>query len=249
MLTEKRHTIILALLKEKEFVKISELIDKTNSSQSTIRRDLAYLESIDALKRVHGGAKLIDLKHRELTYKEKTFKNIQEKQQLGKYAASLISDGECIFIDAGTSTYTLIENLKDKNIFVVTNGLKHIDLLIDNNIKCYMLGGSVKSTTKAVIGGDALRCLSKFRFDKCFLGTNGIDTEAGFTTPDCEEAIIKQCAINNSKHAFVIADSSKFSEVSFVKFGDVNNCTIITSSNNNLEKYKKLTEIKVVDTK
>ena len=228
MLTEKRYEIILSLLKEKGLIKVTELMDSTNTSESTIRRDLCTLESKGLLQRIHGGAKSINYTSKELSFKEKSTKNIHEKNILAKYAASLIEDGECIFLDAGTSTYEIIKYLRN------------------NDIRCYMIGGNVKLNTKAIVGSHAIKCLNKFRFDKCFIGTNGIDLKAGFTTPDCEEASIKSCAIDNSKISFVLADNSKFNEISFVKFSELEKCIIITNKENGINEYKEITDIKVV---
>ena len=115
MLTEKRYEIILSLLKEKGLIKVTELMDSTNTSESTIRRDLCTLESKGLLQRIHGGAKSINYTSKELSFKEKSTKNIHEKNILAKYAASLIEDGECIFLDAGTSTYEIIKYLRNKS--------------------------------------------------------------------------------------------------------------------------------------
>lgn len=246
MLTEQRYEIILSLLKEKGLIKVTELMKILNTSESTIRRDLGNLEAQDLLHRIHGGATSINYKLKELSFKEKSSKNVQEKDMLAKYAASLIQNGDCIFLDAGTSTYEVIKYLNNKDVLVVTTGLNHINALVDNDIKCYMVGGSVKLNTKAIVGSHAIKCLSKFKFDKCFIGTNGIDLKSGFTTPDCEEASIKECAIDNSKTAFILADSSKFDEVSFVKFSELDRCTIITNKQNGIKEYEKFTNIKVV---
>ncbi len=246
MLSEKRHEIILNLLKLKGFVSLTELLYATESSESTIRRDLSYLESINLLKRVHGGAKSLANVSKELSYNEKSSKSIHEKRAIAKYASSLIDDGDCIFVDAGTTTYELIDYLEGKDILVVSNGLSHIDTLIKKNIKCYVIGGNIKISTKAITGCDALMCLSKFRFDKCFIGTNGVHHTYGLTTPDNEEAILKECAINNSRKAYVLADDSKFGEISTVKFSDINKCVIITNEKPE-DTYDKKTNIKVVD--
>ncbi len=127
---KKRHEIILNLLKLKGFVSLTELLEATESSESTIRRDLSYLESINLLKRVHGGAKSLANVSKELSYNEKSSKSIHEKRAIAKYATSLIEDGDCIFVDAGTTTYELIDYLEGKDILVVSNGLSHIDTLI-----------------------------------------------------------------------------------------------------------------------
>ena len=246
MVSEKRHSIILNLVNSKGVITLSEIMNETNSSESTIRRDLTFLEEKGALKRIHGGAKTISSPSEELTYSEKSSKNIQAKSDIAKLASLEVNNGDSIFLDAGTTTIEIIKYLKDKNIFVVTNGLKHIDELIDNNINCYILGGKIKFTTKAIIGGDALKCINKFRFDKCFLGSNGVHISMGCTTPDTEEALIKEAAIKNSKKSYILCDDSKFGEVSLVKFGDIQDVTIITNNIENISTYKNLTEVKVV---
>lgn len=247
MLTEKRHQIIINLLEEKGIVKLLDLMQSTDSSESTIRRDLTFLEAQGILRRVHGGAKLVENKTKEPTYKEKTFKNVQSKKDIAKYASLFIEDNDTVFLDAGTSTYEIIPYLKEKSVFVVTNGLNHIDALIENNIDCYMLGGKIKSTTKAVTGSDAIKSLNKFYFDKAFLGTNGIDKDMGFTTPDTDEAILKELAVKKSKRAFILADHSKFNSKTLVKFAELDEAIIITDSKSNIEDIKDSTEIKVAE--
>lgn len=247
MLTEERHNIILDLLREKGVIKIIDLMEVTNTSESTIRRDLTYLESINALKRIHGGATLPKGRLIEPSYSEKEVQSVDEKKSIAKYAASLIEDGDSIYLDAGTSTYEMIQYIDKSNIVVVTNGLKHINALVDKGINAYILGGKIKNTTKAVIGSDALKSLEKFRFDKCFLGINGIHIECGFTTPDSEEAMLKENAIKHSRQSFVLADESKFGEVSFVKVADLKDAVIITNSEvENYKEYNEKTKVKVV---
>jgi len=247
LLTEERHRLILNILKEKGIVKINELVELTGTSESTIRRDLTYLENTNALKRVHGGATLIKGRFIEPSYSEKQVRSIHEKSIIAKYAAALIENGDCIYLDAGTTTFEMIKNIDKKDIVVVTNGLKHIDALVEKNISSYILGGKVKGRTKAVIGADASKSLQKFRFDKCFIGINGIHLDYGFTTPDSEEAVLKENAIDISREAFILADESKFGEVAFVKVADLEQATIITNTEvQDYERYKEKTRIKVV---
>ncbi|MBC2581733.1 DeoR/GlpR family DNA-binding transcription regulator [Clostridium sp. DJ247] len=250
MLTEERHNLILGFLEKKGISKISELVEITNTSESTIRRDLTFLESIGMLKRVHGGATLPKRRLVEPSYQEKEGQSVEEKKAIAKYAAALIEEGDSIYLDAGTSTFEMIQYIDVKDIVVVTNGLKHIDTLIEQNINSYILGGKVKSITKAVIGLDALKNLQKYRFDKCFLGINSIHMDYGFTTPDSEEAILKENAMKHSNKTFVLADESKFGEVSFVKIADLREAVIITNSEiDNYEEYIKKTIVKVVKKK
>ncbi|PAB60840.1 DeoR family transcriptional regulator [Anaeromicrobium sediminis] len=247
MLTEERQRIILEVFKEKEIVKINELVKVTNTSESTIRRDLTQLENEGILKRVHGGAKLLKGRSIEPSYNEKQDKYIDEKERIAKYAASLIEEGDCIYLDAGTTVFNMIKYIDKKDVIVVTNGLKHIDILLEKNMNAYIIGGKAKARTKAIIGVDALKNLERFRFDKCFMGMNGIDLKYGFTTPDSEESILKEAAISLSKKAYVLADESKFGEVAFVKVAQLDKAIILTNAEvENYRLYEEKTKIKVV---
>lgn len=247
LLTEERHNLILDILSKKGIVKIDTLVSLTDTSESTIRRDLTYLESIHALKRIHGGASLLKSRYTELSYTDKLDKNINEKEMIAEYAASLIQAGDSLYLDAGTTTFEMIKYIDKPNIAVVTNGLKHIDALVDKGINAYILGGKVRTITKAITGMDALISLGRFRFDKAFMGINGVHIEYGFTTPDTEEALLKESAINLSKEAYILADESKFGEVAFYKVADLSKAKIITNAEvDNLEEYKQKTKLKVV---
>ncbi|MFX3623562.1 MAG: DeoR/GlpR family DNA-binding transcription regulator [Ectobacillus sp.] len=248
MLTPERHRIILDLVKEKGVVKLQELVDATGTSESTIRRDLVQLEEQNRIKRVHGGASSLQARGRELTMNEKSSKNIHEKKLIAQYASSLAEEGNCIYLDAGSTTYEMIPYLQGKNVTVVTNGLMHIEALFQADIRAYLLGGMMKNSTKALIGSAALEGLLHYRFDLCFLGINGIHLVHGYTTPDPEEALLKKTAMNLANKSYVLADSSKFAEVSFAKVESLEAATIITTNLKEQESapYKQKTTVKVV---
>ncbi|WP_226670043.1 DeoR/GlpR family DNA-binding transcription regulator [Metabacillus litoralis] len=245
MLVSERHQIILDLLKAKKNVKLQELVDLTNTSESTLRRDLDQLEKQNYLKRVHGGASLVQSKREEPSVNEKTTKNFEEKGLIAQFAAELVHEGDCIYLDAGTTTYQMISYLKQKDIVVVTNGVDHLEALLDKDFTTYFIGGYVKKVTKATIGRDAYTSLKNYRFDKCFMGTNAIHYDLGFTTPDPEEAQIKERAIHLSRESYILADHTKFGEVSFSKFSRIEEAKIITTGEPTiqLQKYKEKTEI------
>jgi DeoR family transcriptional regulator, fructose operon transcriptional repressor len=178
---------------------------------------------------------------------EKSSKNVQEKRLIAKYAASLIEEGDSVYIDAGTTPFEMIPFLPS-DIVVVTNGLMHVEALLNRNIKTFLLGGYVKPTTKALVGRSAIESLKNFRFDKCFMGVNGIHPDYGFTTPDPEEATVKQLAITLTRDAYVVADESKFSEVTFARIADLKDAMIITNAIDKeiQSQYERETTIKVV---
>ncbi|GLB59429.1 DeoR/GlpR family DNA-binding transcription regulator [Cytobacillus sp. NCCP-133] len=248
MLTPERHKLILQLLKAKGVVKIQDLVDITETSESTIRRDLTQLEEGKHLKRIHGGAARLQGKLEEPSMSEKSSKNLQQKRQIAQYAASLVEEGDSIYLDAGSTVTEMIPYLPAKEIVVVTNGLMHINALLERNIKTYVIGGFAKEQTKAIIGRGALASLEHYRFDKCFMGVNGIHPQFGYTTPDQDEAMIKQMAISLSREAFVLSDDTKFSEIAFAKIADLHTAAIITNEldEEQQEPYISKTTIKVV---
>lgn len=247
MLEPERHKIILEALKEKSSIKLQELVELTNTSESTIRRDLTQLEQQKFLKRVHGGAARLQGKLQEPSMTEKSSRNLQAKRQIAQYAASLVEEGDCIYLDAGSTVLEMIPFLPS-NIVVVTNGLSHTNDLLEKNIKTFLIGGYIKPITKAMVGRGALESLEQYRFDKCFMGINGVHPQLGYTTPDQEEAMIKELAISLSREAYVVADDSKFSEIAFAKIADLHLATIITNTlePETKELYDGKTKIKEV---
>jgi DeoR family fructose operon transcriptional repressor len=102
-----------------------------------------------------------------------------------------------------------------------------------------------KSTTEAIVGDEAVVTLDKYNFTKGFWGTNGITVKNGFTTPEIKEAMVKKKSMENSKEKYILADDSKFSQVSSIKFADFEDAVIITNalSNDNYKKYKNIKEV------
>ena len=249
MLTQERHALILEKLEKESVVYLSDLINLLDASESTIRRDLNYLDKAGLLKKVHGGAtslnsKLINTTEFEVEVRQGI--NKEEKIAIAKYAASLIKNDDLIYIDSGTTTELMIDFIEAKGATFVTNGIGHAKKLIHKNLTTYILGGELKLTTEAIIGIEAINSLKKYNFTKGFFGANGIDIERGFTTPDIREAMVKEEALKKSKLSFVLADNSKFNEVSSITFGEISNTTIITTKLEDI-RFKKFTKIVEVD--
>lgn len=244
MLTEERYTFILDELKHNGIVKTQELMTALQCSESTIRRDLDQLEQDRKLRRVHGGAKRFYQLDDELSNNEKSSKNIQEKQAIAKFAASLIEKNDIVFIDAGTTTLAMIDYIENGNITVVTNGILHASLLTDKNINTFLIGGNIKPSTKAIIGPTSIHQLRNYRFNKAFIGINGIDIEFGCTTPDPEEAALKSLAIKQASITYMLADQSKWNKVNFANVCDMEEVTIITDAiKENIDAFRHKTEI------
>lgn len=249
VLTELRERNILEMLEKKQFIKIDEIMQKNHSSVSTVRRDLKKLEAEGKLSRIHGGARIETNLQEEADFQVKSKLNLAEKKEIGEKAAALVQEGEVIFLDAGTSTATMISYLsKIEGLLVVTNGLTIASLLSDFNINTYIVGGQLKNKTRALIGSEVTDRIRTFQFDRCFMGTNGISQDQGFTTPDIQEAQIKTLVMQRSKKAYVLADLTKFDHTSFVQFAELSAATIIADAcpqwlkNDSTIKYMEVTK-------
>ncbi|WP_333492920.1 DeoR/GlpR family DNA-binding transcription regulator [Streptococcus infantarius] len=244
ILKSKRKQLIMEKLSHDKFVRLDDLVSLLDTSESTVRRDLDELESERKLHRVHGGAELPHSLQEEFTNQQKSIKNIQEKMQVARKAASLISNDDVIFVDAGTTNELLLGYLNQDNLTVVTNSIHHAAKLVDKNIQTIIIGGHVKKSTDASIGAVAYEQIKQLNFDKAFLGINGIDEEF-LTTPDMEEAVIKKTVIENARKSYIVTDSSKIGRVFFAKVDKIENATIITNQSSGalMKKIKENTRV------
>ncbi len=248
MLTEERFAKILALLKEKNTVSVAELTELLESSESTVRRDLNSLHEMGKLRKIHGGAMALsqNLSTYEADVPTKARLHVEEKDRIAKYAASVVHDDDFVFIDAGTTTERMIDYLSDTRATFVTNGVNHARKLIQKGLRAYIIGGELKLITEAVVGAEAVSNLRKYNFTKCFMGTNGIDLDAGFSTPDVEEAQVKTEVIRRSFVSYVLADDTKFGVVSAVTYAEIGQACIVTNKAPDT-KYRENAVIKVTN--
>lgn len=232
MLSSERQMIILQKVNSDKVVKVSELIQLLDTSESTIRRDILELHELGKLKKVHGGALAIETPNPGTDQKVNARENISisEKQKIAKYAATLVEDNDLIFLDAGTSVRQMIQYINAVNVTAVTNCIRNAQELLAKGIKTIIIGGEVKPITEAIVGHKGVEALSKYNFRKAFMGANGVSITKGCTTPDGNEAVIKECAINRSLKSYVLADNSKIGQVSLVTFASLDQVTIITDA-------------------
>lgn len=230
MLTEKRQEEIIGILEMQGSVTVQELKERFHASESTIRRDLNVLHQKGVLVKVFGGAvrkeSRINLKEEEVSLRKEQLRD--EKIRIARYAASLIQPEDFIYLDAGTTTGYMIPYITERTAVFVTNAVSHALALVENGFRVILIGGELKAATEAIVGNEAYVSLQKYNFTKGFWGTNGVSTVSGYTTPDINEAMIKECAMKHTQAPYVLCDNRKFHQVSPVSFGDFNSATVIT---------------------
>lgn len=232
MLNEERKRKIVDITNERKSVTINELMEILGASQSTIRRDLSELNHAKMLKKVHGGA--ISLKNNILT-KDETVLHRQDlntayKKEIAQYAASLVKESDVVYLDAGTTTAEMLPFLRNINATYITNCISHAGILASYGHRVYLPGGTIKTTTEALIGADTLKYLERMNFTIGFFGTNGISIQEGFTTPDPEEGEIKRTACLHCAETYILADLSKFNVICTYTFAPIDKGFIVTDS-------------------
>lgn len=248
MFAQERQQIISEILKEKSSIKVNEISQLLNVSESTIRRDLQEMEEKNLLTRTHGGAVGLDNKtNYEPSFQDKKDERIEQKIRIAEIANNFIQDGDTIILDSGTTILELAKKIKAKNLTIITNSIDIASELSGNsNIDIIVTGGSLRVNTRAMVGNITESVLRNFRVDKVFLGANGISIEEGITTPNFIEAQTKKVMMNHARKAIVLADSSKFENVSFSVICPAKAVSmIITSDDISKRKIREYEEVGV----
>lgn len=230
MLTKQRYEMILKLLKERGSITVTEIKDILDISESTARRDITALDREGKLVKVFGGAVEVEQQVTafEYTVAQKNDLNKEEKSRIAEYAASLVTSDDFVYLDAGTTTAYMIDYIQTNGATFVTNAVVHAQKLAARGLKVFLIGGELKASTEAVIGNQAMQTLKNYHFTIGFFGANGVTRQSGCTTPDANEALVKQTAMKQCRKTYMLCDHSKFDQVSSVTFASFLGTTFIT---------------------
>lgn len=233
MLTEERYAKILSILESMGSVTVQQLMTELNASESTVRRDLAELDGQKQLTKVRGGAMVRNTIYSTTddAVMSRKGQHAQAKERIARYAAGLIEPDDFIYLDAGTTTERIIDYLSSKQTVFVTNAVMHAKRLSEKGYTVYLIGGEYKGVTGAIVGEEAVNSVEKYNFTKGFWGSNGISIQRGFSTPEIKEALVKKRSMENCKKRYVLADESKFNQISSVTFAPFDSATVITTGN------------------
>lgn len=217
MFAEERKVEILKLMESGKNVKVGDLSQWFEVSESTVRRDLQEMEKEGLIQRTHGGAISIH-SSLELSYQEKEIRFYDAKLKIAKAAAALVQDEETVFLDAGTTTLQIAYALKGKTIKVATNSMDIAQVFEeDPHVEVIVLGGSLRKNIRSLVGFLTNEMLGRLHFDKVFLAANAVDPEFGVTTPNLIEAETKQHMVKAGKEVILVVDHSKLWERTMCK--------------------------------
>lgn len=212
---EVRLQLTHQLLEQKGFVRVRELSERFGVSTVTARNDLQVLEERRLAHRVHGGAMPLAGPRGERPFEEVATQQAGQKAAIARTAASLVSSGESILVDVGTTTAALAHELVLRtdlvDLTVITNGIKiALDLeAAYPRFSIVVTGGTLRPKQHSLVDPLAAVMLQQLNVDTLFLGCNGLDAEAGVTNINLPEAAIKRTMIAAANRCVVLADSSK----------------------------------------
>ncbi len=200
-----------AYILEHKTVTLDELCEEFGVSKNTVRRDLDVLLENRRFKKIYGGVTVEDFKEL-VSFGERNISKLSEKQRIAQKAASLVEDGDVIFIDSGTTTLHLVEYLGErKNVTIVTNNIETILRAIPmENLTLIALPGTLNRKTLSFTGLNAVQLLQQFNIRKAFMASTGYSMESGVTNSSPLESDIKRTAVARSQQVYLLADAAKY---------------------------------------
>jgi len=221
LLAEPRRMKILEWLQEEGSARVKDLSTAFSVSEATVRQDLERLEAEGCIEREHGGAFLKSLPQQVQAMALHHLVNMESKRKIGRFAASLVSDGETIILDSGSTTTEVARNLLGhQNLNVITNGLNiALTLGAVPSFSIHMPGGHFKAPTLSLSGEKSADYFNNIHAEKLFLATAAISFEAGLTYPSLADLHVKRAMIKAARQVYLVADSTKIGRVSFSSLG------------------------------
>lgn len=237
----KRQEKILNMLNENFIVYVDKLSIELNVSPITIRRDLEIFHKRGIAKKFYGGAMII----RDNLKSDPSLdlnKYNQSKVNIAKYAASLINNGDTIFINSSSTALLLLNYIGNKEVTVITNNARAIELDLAVNTDLILTGGHFHKNKQTMVSEFAINNLSKITANKAFLGISGIDYKAGLSTSSLGETSINELMLRRcSGTRYILADSSKIGCIHNFYTGDISLIDVfITDYNANIDEIKNL---------
>lgn len=250
LLREERRREILEILDKEERVTVDSLVDRFGVTAVTVRGDLDALAKMGAIVRSHGGAiKRIDTAP-DFPIRFKEILHRAEKERIAKAAVDLIQPEETVILDSGTTTAEIAREIKLRKmrLTVITNALNvAFELGSSPNVSVVMLGGILRPLSLSMVGPQAERALRELAADQLFLAVDGIDTEAGFFTPDIVEAQLNSVMVRVSKKVTIVADFSKFQRRSLSLIGTLDDVQQVVTDDKIDAAVKQSLEAKGVE--
>lgn len=209
MLAARRYDHILDTLREEGVVEVRVLADMLAVSEATVRRDLARLARQGAVSRVRGGARAAAIA--EPSYSQVAARPHADKDAIADAAAAMVSDGDVVLLDIGTTVHGLATRLRGRTITIVTSSLAVYEELADDAaVDLILLGGAVRRNYRSMVGFLTEQALRQIHARRLFLGTSGIRADGTVLDTTVVEVPVKQAMLRAADEVILLADPTKF---------------------------------------
>jgi DeoR family transcriptional regulator of aga operon len=235
----ERLSALLELIVERENVHIDDIISELGISAATARRDLDHLAQQQLITRTRGGARTSPTSS-DLPLRYKTGRQATEKQRIAHAAAAMVSPGEVVGLNGGTTTTEVARELvlrtdlhngdSQAQVVVVTNAVNIAnELAVRRHVRVVLTGGVVRAMSYELTGPLAMRILEDIAIDTLFLGVNGLDPEAGAFAHHEGEAAINAALVGNARRVVVVTDHTKVGRTAFAKICDLGHVDVLVT--------------------
>lgn len=216
---QERREAVMSQVYRLGHVSVRQLAEHLCVSEATVRRDLHGLATEGLLELTHGGASVVHTS--DYSFISKSMRNVNPKRIIAKLACELISDGDQIFLDSGTTCFEMTAGLRSKRgLSVIVNSIRTAQELHSPGVSVLLLGGQYRPERMDAVGPIAFEVLERFRGYRAFLGADGLGMDFGVTSVDIDSANIFTQAARNARECVLLADSSKFDNPSLYKITD-----------------------------
>ncbi|MEG2366777.1 MAG: DeoR/GlpR family DNA-binding transcription regulator [Oscillospiraceae bacterium] len=217
---------LIELLRQRQGMTIRQLAEFFDVSEMTIRRDMDLLKRDNVILDIPGAAILnsnVASATDNYSIALAIDTHAQEKERIGRYAARLVENNDCVIIDNGTTTEKLAASLSP-SIFatVLTSNLNIINTLTKKpNISIITGGGNYHSDTGLFECSDNISIIQKFRATKVFCSAAGVHETMGVTCMNSYEVATKRAILSSGEKLILLVDSSKFAQVKSCYVSDI----------------------------
>lgn len=219
-----RLDLTLRLVRGANRISLAELADRLGVSLMTVRRDLDELQRQGLVHRVRGGAVSLAADPENAGFAARAGWQAATKRRIGRAAAELVTPGQTVLLDAGTTTAELAGYLVDRApLTVAVLSLQCAERLADQpGIRLLVIGGESRPGERSLVGHLTLRMLDELWFD-CFLMSIGaVHHELGWSEFVLEDATVKQHGMRRAERTVVVADATKLGVRAFAKVAELN---------------------------
>jgi DeoR family fructose operon transcriptional repressor len=235
---------LIEKLEQEGIVDVKEIAILLETSEITIRRDLAILAEQGLLVRTHGGAMKVSLSQMPVSFAQKSAINSNQKDEICRKAVEQIQEGDIVFLDCGSTVFRMCPLIRNMKIKIVTNSLPIINELIDSSVSLNFAGGEIDFERQATHGKMAIEHFQRYRADKAFVGIDGISLKNGLSSLSEKEAEITMVITQNARETFFLCDSSKLEKDRYFPFASIsfveNLITDSQASEQLISAYKSL---------